>query len=110
VYLYVAAMKTESGDLTTKATARILASNFCNGDEGKSRTAAECLIHVGFLFSEIQLTELACLVELRLPVAHFGWLATDSLGFCDQSTHFPEERSSAGWSVAVFSSEAVASS
>ena len=38
-------------------------------------------------------------IQLRLPrlMTHFGWLAADSLGFCDQSTHFTEEYSSAVW-------------
>jgi hypothetical protein len=62
-------MKTESGDLITKATARLPVSDLGNGDEGKSRTAAGCLIHVVFLFSEIHLNGISVFVELRLPAA-----------------------------------------
>jgi len=34
-------------------------------------------------------------VEVLRDISHFGGLATDSLGFYEQSTHFPEESSSA---------------
>jgi hypothetical protein len=43
-------------------------------------------------------------IQLILPRlrTHSGWLATDSLGFCDQSAHFAEQRSSALWVVHSF--------
>jgi uncharacterized membrane-anchored protein len=42
--LYVAAMKTECADLTTKLITRFLVSDLGNGNERKSWTAARCLI------------------------------------------------------------------
>jgi hypothetical protein len=86
-------MKTDCADLTADATARLPVSDLGNGNERKSWTAAGCLIHQESYSAKSKLDSIFC--RLRLAVAHFGWLATDAFGFCDQPTHFPEQRSSA---------------
>ena len=83
-------MKTECADLTTKPTTRFPVSDLGDGNERKSWTAARCLI-------SDPIREVSAVFELRLLVAHFGRLAADALGFCDQLAHFTEQCSSALW-------------
>jgi hypothetical protein len=53
-HIYVAAMKTEFGDPTTKLSRRFRVSDFRNGNEWEPWTATGFPIHLVFLFWEIR--------------------------------------------------------